>query len=70
MYSAVMLLSSGIAFKAGSLPVWAGLVGLGLLFAVKARWEESHLIAAFPGYVDYIESTSRFVPGIGSQNHV
>jgi protein-S-isoprenylcysteine O-methyltransferase Ste14 len=70
MYSAVMLLSLGIAVKAGSLPVWAAVVGLGLLFMVKARWEESHLIGAFPGYVDYIASTPRFVPGIGSQNHV
>jgi protein-S-isoprenylcysteine O-methyltransferase Ste14 len=70
MYSAVMLLSLGIALRAGSLPVWVAVAGLGLLFAVKARWEESHLIEALPGYADYIESAPRFVPGKGSQNHV
>jgi protein-S-isoprenylcysteine O-methyltransferase Ste14 len=70
MYSALMILSIGIAIEAGSVPVWVAVVGLGLLFAVKARWEEAHLIGAFPGYADYIKSTPRFVPRTGSRNHV
>ncbi len=65
MYTGVMLLSIGITVKSGSIWVLAATIGLVVLFAVKARWEEAQLAVAFPGYRAYMSRTGRFVPGVG-----
>ena len=62
MYTAVMMFMAGVAVLSGSWLVPAGLVMLGILFNVKARWEEARLAEAFPGYADYRTATSRFMP--------
>ncbi|OFW65975.1 MAG: hypothetical protein A2Z12_02090 [Actinobacteria bacterium RBG_16_68_21] len=65
MYSAVMVGMAGVAWMARSV-VAAVLAGaLIVLFAGKSRWEERHLVAGFPGYDQYRETTGRFVPGVG-----
>jgi len=63
MYTAVMLLATGIAIRAGSVAVAAQTIALVVLFNVKARWEERQLATTFPGYLAYQASTPRFVPG-------
>jgi len=65
MYTAVMLGMGGIAIRSGSWWSCAFAAALVALFAVKARWEERHLVAAFPGYQEYRERTGRFVPRVG-----
>jgi len=62
MYTAVMMVMAGVAILSGSWLVPAGLVMLGILFNVKARWEEARLAEAFPGYAEYRTATSRFMP--------
>jgi protein-S-isoprenylcysteine O-methyltransferase Ste14 len=41
----------------------AACAALLVLINGKARWEEQHLAARFPGYSDYAAGTPRFVPG-------
>ncbi len=41
----------------------AACAALFVLINGKARWEEQHLAARFPGYSDYAATTPRFVPG-------
>ncbi len=41
----------------------AACAALLVLINSKARWEEQHLVARFPGYSDYAANTPRFVPG-------
>jgi protein-S-isoprenylcysteine O-methyltransferase Ste14 len=65
IYSAVIILSIGITIRSGNYLVIAATVALIVLFAVKARWEEKHLAATFPGYSDYMTRTGRFVPFVG-----
>ena len=65
IYTGVMALSIGIAFRSGSIGVVAATTALMLLFMVKSRWEETHLAATFSGYASYMERTGRFVPCIG-----
>ncbi len=65
MYSAVMLGMAGIALRSGSWWSCAAAVSLVGLLAAKARWEERHLAAAFPGYPEYRKRTGRFLPGVG-----
>ena len=62
MYTAVIVGMGGVALRSGSwwsASAWAGLVAL---LSFKSRWEEHHLIAAFPGYPEYRARTGRFVP--------
>jgi protein-S-isoprenylcysteine O-methyltransferase Ste14 len=65
IYTGVILLSIGIAMRSGSLLVIAATAALVILFVIKARWEEKHLAATFPGYSDYMGRTGRFVPYVG-----
>lgn len=60
-----------LAYGIGSLLVnphpvtLAAAAGLLVLLMVKARWEESMLISAAPGYRQYAHRVGRFVPGVG-----
>ncbi len=65
IYAAVMLGGAAVAYIARSWVAAACAAGLVVLFVVKARWEERHLVATFPGYPDYAAGTGRFVPGVG-----
>lgn len=65
IYTGVIVLSIGITVRSGSFLVVGATAALIMLFAVKARWEEKHLAATFPGYSDYMTSTGRFVPYVG-----
>jgi len=65
IYAAVMLLGVGITIRAGSWIVAIAFVALVVLFHVKSRWEETHLVDAFPGYDRYVEETGRFLPAFG-----
>jgi len=65
IYSAVIILSIGITTRSGNYLVIAAMIALIVLFAIKARWEEQHLAATFPGYTDYMANTGRFVPFVG-----
>jgi protein-S-isoprenylcysteine O-methyltransferase Ste14 len=62
IYTGVMALAIGSAIPSGN--VWIAVSALALVgwFAVKARWEERHLAATYPGYEDYAARTPRFVP--------
>ena len=65
IYTGVILLSLGITIRSGSFLVIGATGALVVLFAVKARWEEKHLASTFPGYLDYMAHTGRFVPYVG-----
>ena len=65
IYTGVIILSIGIAVSSGNLFVVLATAALTVLFMVKARWEETHLVATFPGYARYMECTGRFLPCIG-----
>jgi protein-S-isoprenylcysteine O-methyltransferase Ste14 len=63
MYVAVLLFMGGVAIRSGSWFAWPLLIGLMVLFHVKARWEEGQLQEVFRGYDAYMGRTPRFVPG-------
>lgn len=65
IYTAVLIGTAGVALRSGTWWSVAAAGGLAALFMVKARWEELHLDAAFPGYAAYHSRTGRFVPGVG-----
>lgn len=62
IYSGVLLFVIGTVVASGS--AWK--LGLGIVtvvfFNVKARWEESQLRSAYPGYAAYAEHTPRYIP--------
>ena len=65
LYSAVVLGIAAIAVRSRTWTVIGVAVALAVVLAIKARWEERHLRAAFDGYADYAARVGRFVPGIG-----
>jgi protein-S-isoprenylcysteine O-methyltransferase Ste14 len=65
MYTAVMSGMGGVALTSGSWWSAGAWLALVVLFAFKARWEEHHLAASFPGYGDYQTRTGRFIPKVG-----
>jgi len=65
IYTAVMLGMGAIAWMARSIIAAALATTLVVLLTIKARWEERHLSATFPGYREYEQKTGRFVPGVG-----
>ena len=65
MYSAVIIGMGGIAVRSGSWWSAGAWLALVVLLAVKSRWEERHLVTAFPGYEAYRTRTGRFMPGLG-----
>jgi protein-S-isoprenylcysteine O-methyltransferase Ste14 len=65
IYSGLLLYAAGsILVHTNPVSVAAGGVLLVLLMA-KARWEESMLISAMPGYRQYARRTGRFTPDLG-----
>jgi protein-S-isoprenylcysteine O-methyltransferase Ste14 len=62
MYSAVMLGMGGVAVASGSWWAVVAWLALTVLLNLKARWEERHLMAAFPGYTAYRRGTGYFLP--------
>lgn len=65
VYSGIMIGVIGYAVLSGSWFVAAAVVALGGLFAIKARFEETLLVAKYPKYVDYARRVGRFFPGVG-----
>jgi protein-S-isoprenylcysteine O-methyltransferase Ste14 len=63
IYTGIMALVTGVALRSGSYVVVAAATALIGWFMVKARWEEGHLLARYPGYREYARRTARFVPG-------
>ena len=65
IYTAVIIGMAGIALRSRT-PIVIGLAGaLAVFLALKARWEETHLRSAFPGYQEYQSRTGRLLPGLG-----
>jgi protein-S-isoprenylcysteine O-methyltransferase Ste14 len=62
VYTGVMALAVGAALGSGSVPKALAAAALIGWFMLKARWEETRLRAAYPGYDDYATRTPRFVP--------
>lgn len=62
IYSGIMALTIGVAIRSGSLSVAVATAALVAWFSLKARWEETRLVARYPGYAAYAERTPRFVP--------
>lgn len=62
IYSGIIALASSWAVPSGSPAVAAATVALTVWFMAKARWEEQHLRARYPGYAAYAARTPRFVP--------
>lgn len=62
IYTGVLLFVIGTVVASGS--VWKLALGVAtvLFFNVKARWEESQLRAAYPGYEAYAARTPRLHP--------
>ena len=62
IYTGVLIAATARALLLGNR--WAGVVtaALGVLLNGKARFEEQHLAARFPGYADYADRTPRFIP--------
>jgi protein-S-isoprenylcysteine O-methyltransferase Ste14 len=62
MYVGVLTVSLGIAIASGSLWKYLVVLALYVLFSLKARYEETLLVAKYPGYAAYMQATRRFVP--------
>lgn len=65
VYSGIMIGVIGYAVLSRSWFVVAAVVALGVLFAVKARFEDALLVAKYPQYLAYGQRVGRFVPGVG-----
>ncbi len=62
MYTSVILLGSGMmlsAYSSFTLLIWLGLL---VVMFVKAKYEESLLMARFPDYAKYRVNTKAFIP--------
>ncbi len=62
MYVGVITLSLGLALIGGSLQKYILVGSLVLLFSIKARYEERLLLRKYPGYLEYMKRTPRFIP--------
>jgi len=62
IYSGLLLTSGAVVVASGSSLRLVPFLVLVALLTRKARWEESRLARAFPGYPDYAARTPRFVP--------
>jgi protein-S-isoprenylcysteine O-methyltransferase Ste14 len=66
IYSALLLISLGLAIRGASLLHVLLFVALLALLKVKARVEESMLRVKFEGYASYAAQVGRFIPGVGT----
>lgn len=64
LYTSVTLMSVGWAIAWDSMPGLLAALVLAPFFAAKARREEAFLRERFPDYVEYSQSTKRFIPWI------
>ncbi len=62
MYTAVFLVSIGIALNSGSYWKFAVVAALVIFFRIKTEYEEGLLVKRYPGYKDYIKNTGRYFP--------
>lgn len=62
IYTAVMIGMIGVAVRTRSILPMTAAVGLVVFLNLKARWEETHLVAGFDGYAGYAARTARFLP--------
>ena len=63
IYTGILALGAGATVRSGSATMAVAVAALAGWFWLKARWEEGHLHARYPGYADYAARTPRFVPG-------
>lgn len=68
MYTAVLILSLGIAIGSNRVIKYVLLAGLIVLFNFKARYEEQLLLKKYSGYKGYMLKTPRFLPLIFNKN--
>lgn len=61
IYVGLVLAAGGRALGTGARRHQVAAVGLGALFAAKARYEERWLAARFPAYIDYASRTPALV---------
>lgn len=62
IYSGLLLFAIARVVTSGTLWAAGACALLVVLINVKARYEERHLAARFPGYVEYARRTPRFIP--------
>ncbi len=62
MYTAVFLITTGIAINSGSYWKFGVLALLIIFFHIKTEYEESLLVAKYPGYKKYMKNTGRYFP--------
>ncbi len=62
IYTGIIALALGSTAPSGSVPKALATLALIGWFSAKARWEEHHLRARYPGYDHYAARTPRFVP--------
>lgn len=65
IYSALLLVSLGLAIRGASVWHVVVLLALVLLLQVKARAEEAMLLEKYQGYASYAARVGRFLPGVG-----
>lgn len=65
MYTAVLILSAGVALRSRNLVALVLFVVLAGFFVLKARWEEHRLVATYPSYATYATKVGRFLPHVG-----
>jgi protein-S-isoprenylcysteine O-methyltransferase Ste14 len=65
VYTGLLALAWSAAVRSASPPKLGVAAALTVLLAVKARFEETALGDAYPGYADYAARTARFLP-VGS----
>ncbi len=68
MYTAVLILSLGIAIGSNNYIKYILFIALVVLFSFKARYEEQLLSAQYPGYKKYMLKTPRFLPRVVRKN--
>ena len=70
MYTAIVLVVIGLALRQPSLVVTAAGIALIVLLLAKARFEETLLIARYPGYAEYRHHTWGLIPGTGRAKRI
>ena len=64
IYFGVLVLCAAMTLRRASTTALVVFALLVVFFNIKARWEEPHLAARYPGYGDYQRRTNRLVPRI------
>jgi len=64
MYTAVMACAGACTWAVASPWVWLATLGLAVVLAAKASFEERWMAIKHPEYVAYRARTTRFLPGL------